>query len=528
MNNYFELIYLNEELNEKLEGTYFDVAISPHKDVVEIFLDTLSEPLRLIFSANPTETALFVDSYRPPKKSNVIEFFKGVEGKKIVNVELAHYDRLVYLNFEDQDHLLFKLFSSKPNIFLVRDGEIVESFKNPGEKVGQPPPEPYAPTFSNEVNPKAKPKNQITRLNPLLPRNLIPALVEQHDVADMAPEEVKSFVSWITEELKSNPHPRVLVTGETCLWSKAVLDIETEEAFDTVNNMIRHAYRNAVHTRRLHQARHKVQQMLERALNKRESQLEQLKQADKSLERADEYEKYGHLLMAHAHENRAPDQQQIEVEDLYNQSQTVTIPLKDQKDLAENAQHYYEKAKESRTSYEKAMERISGVEQEIGELKKLLDEMEEFERLYELEKWIKDRDETLEKYGYGTGDQDQAQSPFRKFKVGKYEVWIGKSAKSNDKLTSLAHKEDVWLHARGVPGSHTVIRMGNQKEFPPKNIILQAASYAAYYSKARGMKTAPVMYTKVKYVRSPKGSPPGAVVVEREEVEMVPPQKPNH
>uniref|UniRef100_UPI003568162F NFACT RNA binding domain-containing protein n=1 Tax=Fodinibius sp. TaxID=1872440 RepID=UPI003568162F len=95
--------------------------------------------------------------------------------------------------------------------------------------------------------------------------------------------------------------------------------------------------------------------------------------------------------------------------------------------------------------------------------------------------------------------------------------------------TSLAHKEDIWLHARGVGGSHVVIRMGNQKDYPPKRVILQAAGYAAFYSKARGMKTAPVMYTKRKYVRKPKGSPPGSVVLEREEVEMVPPVNPgNH
>lgn len=528
MNNYYELIYLNKELKVNLEGTFFDFAISPHKDVLEIFLNTNTEPLRLIFSANPTETALFVDTYRPPKKSNVIEFFKGIEGQKIVKTELAHHDRLIYLHFEDGAYLLFKLFSSNPNLFLVRDDEIVSSFKNPDEVTGQSPPEPFAPSFSDEVNPEAKPKNQVTKLNPLLPRNLVPALINQHNVAVMSPQEVKDFVNWITKELTTNPHPRVLVTGETCLWSQEVLDIETDEAFDTVNDTIRHAYRNAVHARRLHQARQKVQQMLERSLNKKESQLEQLEQADKSLDRADEYEKYGHLLMAHAHEDTRPDQEEIEVEDLYDEQQTVTIPLKEHKDIAENAQYYYEKAKESRTSYEKAIERIGKVEDEIEELKGLLDEIGKFERLYELEKWIKNHSDTLEKYGYGTGDQDQATSPFRKFKVGKYEVWIGKSAKSNDKLTTLAHKEDVWLHARGVPGSHTVIRMGNQKEYPPKKVILQAASYAAYYSKARGMKTAPVMYTKVKYVRSPKGAPPGAVVVEREEVEMVPPQKPTN
>src|SRR5699024_3493482 len=101
-------------------------------------------------------------------------------------------------------------------------------------------------------------------------------------------------------------------------------------------------------------------------------------------------------------------------------------------------------------------------------------------------------------------------------------------ANTKDQLTSLDHKDDIWLHARGVGGSHVVIRMGNQKDYPPKQVILQSAGYAAYYSKAKGMKTAPVMYTKRKYVRKPKGAQPGAVIVEREEVVMVPPVNPQN
>ncbi|MDX1639161.1 MAG: NFACT RNA binding domain-containing protein [Balneolaceae bacterium] len=480
----------------------------------------------MIFSANPKETALFIDQYRPPKKSNVFEFFKDIVDEKIVKVELAEYDRLIYLYMESGRYLLCKMFSSSPNIFLVEDQQIVTAFKDTEKVSGQTPPEPHAPDFARQVKPEAKPKNQVTSLNPLLPRNLLPELLEQHNVAQMEPGEVRTFVEHITRELLENPNPRVLVTGETCLWSEEILDIETDQDFEHANDMIRHAYRNAVHTRRLHQKKDNVLQVLERVLAKKEKQLEQLMQADKSLERADEYEKYGHLLMAHAHEEKEPQQSQIEVEDLYEQSETVTIPIKQEKDIAENAQYYYQKAKESRTSYKKAIERIDSVEDEIAHLKELIHSITDVRQLPELEKWIKHHSEELETYGYGTGESSQATSPFRKFKVGKYEVWIGKSARSNDELTSLAHKEDVWLHARGVAGSHTVIRMGNRKEYPPKRVILQAASYAAYYSKARGMKSAPVMYTKVKYVRKPKGASPGAVVVERENVEMVPPMKP--
>lgn len=258
------------------------------------------------------------------------------------------------------------------------------------------------------------------------------------------------------------------------------------------------------------------------------SLVKQLQQAEKSLERAEEYEKFGHLLMAHAHERITEGTTEITVEDLYDNNEKVSIPLKEGKDIPENAEYYYEKSKDAKKSYKKAKQRLPEVKKQLREVQQLKDEIQEIDHLPDLDSWIKNNKSKLEDLGFGSSDEKQATSPFRKFKEGKFEIWIGKSAQSNDQLTSHAHKEDIWLHARGVGGSHVVIRMGNRKDYPPQRVLLKAASYAAFYSKARGMKTAPVMYTKVKYVRKPKGAPPGAVVVEREEVEMVPPMKPQN
>lgn len=526
MNNYYELIYLKKELNEKIEGAVFSRAITPHKDVLECYLEQGEEGNRLIFGSNPQETALFLDRYRPPKKSNVVDFFEPLQQKRITGVDLAEMDRLVYIHLEDGHTLLFKLFGSNPNAYLIKNGTVIDAFKNPEEVCGQQPPEPKAPEFAETANPDAKPRNQIIRLNPLLPRNLVDYLIDQHGVARMEPNEVVAFVERITNELLHNPHPRVLRTGETCLWSEEVLDIETDRIFDRVNDCILHAYRNRVHARRLNQKRERIRSALKRSLDKLQSRLDQLRQADKSLERADQYEKFGHLLMAHAHESIEPGSESITVEDFYDDNRNTEIPLKKQKDIAGNAEYYYDKAQSSRKSYKKAKEQIGPVREKIAEARGLIESLESVEHLPDLDSWEKEHRGQLRTFGFGGGDEDQVSSPYRKTQAGKYEIWIGKSAKSNDQLITLAHKEDIWLHARGVGGSHVVIRMGNQKEYPPKQVILKAASHAAYYSKARGMKTAPVMYTKRKYVRKPKGADPGAVVVEREQVEMVPPMKP--
>ena len=107
-----------------------------------------------------------------------------------------------------------------------------------------------------------------------------------------------------------------------------------------------------------------------------------------------------------------------------------------------------------------------------------------------------------------------------------YLLWIGKNARSNDKIVQKSHKEDIWLHARGVSGSHVIIRMNNSKKMPNIRIIEEIAQFAAYQSKAKGARLAPVIYTKRKYIRKPKGSAHGAVEVQKEKVVIIEPKNP--
>jgi predicted ribosome quality control (RQC) complex YloA/Tae2 family protein len=120
--------------------------------------------------------------------------------------------------------------------------------------------------------------------------------------------------------------------------------------------------------------------------------------------------------------------------------------------------------------------------------------------------------------------QQQHQSPFRQFEFEGYRIWVGKSAANNDELTMKhAHKNDLWLHAKDVAGSHVVLKWKPGHEFPPK-VIEHAAEIAAYYSKLKGSTLVPVAYTLRKFVRKPKGAEPGAVMVDKEEVMMVEPK----
>lgn len=526
MNNYYLLIYLNKILKRNLTGGEFLFAISPHKDVIEFYINHNDETHRLILATGQEETAFFIDPYRPPKKQNVLQFFSELEGRFIEQISLASHDRLLTIHFKNDFSLLFKLYGHGVNAFLVKNNIIVDAFKNPEGLNGKKPPSPREPYFANEIDDKTSPKNQLSKLNPLLPRKLLKPLVKQHAVDKMNASEVKQFEAKITAALLKKPQPRVLKNGEVTLWGEELLMLETKKSFKTVNEAIRFAYRKTVHLRRLHNKKDKLILLLQKQLQLKEAQLEQLLQCDKSLERAETYKKYGHLLMTKAHERLEPKQETIRINDIFENNEPLNIAVKSDFSIAENAESYYKKADSAKRSYQNAKQRIPLVKKELEVLETLNSQLEPINNLPDLNKWIKQKEQQLQKYGHSNYQGEQPSSPYRKYMAGKYEIWIGKSAKSNDELTNLAHKEDIWLHARGVGGSHTVIRMGNQKGYPPKEIILQAASYAAYYSKAKGTKIAPVIYTKRKYIHKPKGANPGTVIVDREQVMMVPPKKP--
>ena len=99
---------------------------------------------------------------------------------------------------------------------------------------------------------------------------------------------------------------------------------------------------------------------------------------------------------------------------------------------------------------------------------------------------------------------------------GGLEIRVGRGARDNDDLT-FRHSapDDIWLHASQASGAHVILRWGRRNENPPRRDLLEAATAAAVHSGARHSRTAPVIWTRRKYVRKPRKSPPGTVTPDR-------------
>ena len=108
-----------------------------------------------------------------------------------------------------------------------------------------------------------------------------------------------------------------------------------------------------------------------------------------------------------------------------------------------------------------------------------------------------------------------------------WEVWVGRSTTENDLITHrLSNPHDFWLHVVGVPGSHVILRRPSRTAIPKPRTLEEAASIAAFYSKARKLTRVPVIYTERKFVSKPRRGKPGQAICTRERELLVRPKLP--
>jgi predicted ribosome quality control (RQC) complex YloA/Tae2 family protein len=302
---------------------------------------------------------------------------------------------------------------------------------------------------------------------------------------------------------------------------------DASEAFDTVDRAVRVFVKRRLAEAHFHRLYDPLEEALEEAAEHYQASAERIMEELTNESRAQRYERWGHLLKAHPHEVPA-DADEVTLPDLFEEGDPVTIPLDPAKSAIENAEHYYDRARRTRRSREEAEARMVETQERAETAQALLEELREVETLDAVKRFRKENADRLAPF-VEQKDEDLDRFPFRRFELGGgFEVWVGKNARQNDELTfHTAQKYDLWMHARGVPGSHTVLHLPNRDAEPGPKRKRTAAAIAAYYSKARGSGLVPVMVTRRKYVRSPSGSPPGAVRVEREEVLLVEPHLPN-
>ena len=254
-----------------------------------------------------------------------------------------------------------------------------------------------------------------------------------------------------------------------------------------------------------------------------------LQQDMENVQKADLYQKKGHILLAYLH--RVPAHAKgVELEDIYaSDGRKIAIELDPKCSPVENAQRYLTQYRKAKSGEQVIKGRMDGTQRELKRIRVYQDRLTSAVGQDELKKLRasmveEDLIQSHKKVRENKGEPRQAH-PRRYVTSEGWNVLVGRNNAENDTLTHrMASKDDLWFHAQGCPGSHVVLRKEGRVGKPSRRTLEETAGLAAYWSKARGSKTVPVNYTEVKYVRKPKGGRPGLAVIEREKTLFVEPK----
>lgn len=239
----------------------------------------------------------------------------------------------------------------------------------------------------------------------------------------------------------------------------------------------------------------------------------------------DTLRKYGDLLQANIY-RMTRGLSFIEVEDFYNNNEKLKIKLNPTLNPSQNVQKYYKDYRRAKTREEVLTVQIEKAKSELDyilSVQESLSRAESEKDLAEIRRELADQG-YIKKQGREQRKQEKLLPPKEYRSSDGFTILVGRNNRQNDRLTmKTAGNYDMWLHTKDIHGSHVII-LSDRKEIS-ETAILEAASLAAYYSKARESSQVPVDYTLVKNVSKPSGARPGMVIYTKNRTVYVTPQK---
>jgi len=529
--NYFYLHRAVIELNEFLKECIIIDIFSQERNILFLKIPSISFPERhLLISVNPQSPYLLIKNDHRKAKRNVVHFFNESISESIVDLEMAAYDRLIKVNLKSSK-LIISFRGNKSNIFYINNDNEESQFKKSNF--------PISPELS---------KLQFVKSFLSHPINS-----DESTYNDIA--ELKNKYQMISSEIKNELSLRSSNSGDSLRnFKKLANEIITQDIRVELNNdldkiifvpdsfssieptkepKIFKTYSSALqfyiksHYKHLNKKENlnELYKYFNKELSSLANKLTKLKSRLETGSNEKKYYEYGNLLLAHIY-NLRKGMDEITLPN-FNTNENIIIKLNTKLSPQENINKYFEKASDEKVNYNKSLELFNFTKDNYDKLKIEHD-------IFLNSSSTKEISEIYGKIIPGKKKIIKMDSGL-KFKYWhyvieeKYNVYIGRDSKSNDYLSvKFAKQNDYWLHARGLPGSHVVLRVENVKEGVPKNILKKTAALAAYHSKGKTAGTISVSYTFAKFVYKKKGMTPGKVFLTKEKTLLVKPEIPKN
>ena len=523
----FFLHHMVEELRTELLNGRIQKINQPFEQELVLQIRSNRKSHRLLLSAHPVfgRIQLTDSTFENPAQPStfIMVLRKYLQGAVIESIEQIENDRIVEITVSNKneigDHiqatLIIEIMGKHSNILLVDKSshKILEVIKHIGFSQNSyrtllPGATYIAPPSTEALNPfmvKDEKLFEILQTQELTAKNL--QNLFQGLGRDTATElerqllndKLATFRNFFGQETKP------------CLTDKSFSCVpfssKTAENFDSLSQLLDIYYKDKAERDRVKQ---QASELIRRVENELQKNRQKLKKQEKELlatENAEEFRQKGELLTTFLHQ--VPnDQDQVILENYYT-NQPITIALDKALTPNQNAQRYFKR-------YQKLKEAVKYLTDLIEETKATILYLESVETVLNqagLDEIAEIREELIQTGFIRRRQREKIQKRQKPEQYlasdGKTIIYVGRNNLQNEELTfKMARKEELWFHAKDIPGSHVVIS-GNLN--PTDEVKTDAAELAAYFSKGRLSNLVQVDMIEVKKLNKPTGGKPGFV-----------------
>ena len=547
--------FATREMNAILPGGRIDRITQPEKDTIVLLVRAGAANHRLLLCASPNNarchftTLNFPNPLEPPMFCMLLR--KQILSGRILSIQQMHGDRVIHVDIDTVnelgDHVLRRLvleiMGRHSNLMLLDEEErILEAARHVSADMSRvrqiqpglpylPPPaqDKIAPEDADAENLLAKLEAQgdvplqkalaasVSGLsNPAAKELAYRVLPAGSDRTDNLPETAARLAE-LLHRLPQMADPRVLEDeqGEPAdIFPFPYLsrDLDRQKPYPTVSQALERYFGARDQQDRINQKSASMVKLLKGQIERCEKKLAQQEEDLSSAARMDEYRIMGEIINANLWQLKK-GQTEATLPNFYDENGgSMTIPLDNQLTPVQNAQRYFKKYQKARTTREIAAEQKEKTLKELDYLEGTLLDVGKCIGESELEEIRQD----LMRTGYirkGVNRRQQKalpkSKPYHYRSTDGIDIYVGKNAAQNDRLTGDARPNETWLHAKDMPGSHVIIR---QEGEIPRQTLLEAAILAAWYSKGQNSSGVPIDYTLRRYVKKPGGAAPGMVI----------------
>jgi predicted ribosome quality control (RQC) complex YloA/Tae2 family protein len=550
---------LVHELNEKILGLKISKIAQPESDELLLTLKGNSGQHRLLLSASASLPFAYLTADNKTAPLTAPTFCmvlrKHIANGKITRIYQPGLERIIHFEMEHlnelgdlcKKELIIELMGKHSNIILCDgEGRIIDSIKHVSSMMSSVrevlPGRPYfiAATQGEKADPLTATKESVyervrvqpvsvtkaiygsfTGISPLLANEIayragIDGDVPVASLTDNQILHLANHFCWFMDEVKENHFSPVIIRKdrEPIEFSSVPLqeykDYETE-TYDSISKVLEVYYAEKNTYTRIRQKsvelRKLVNTALERNIKKYDLQQKQLKDSAKK----DTYKLYGEMIQAYGY-GLEEGTKELLAENYYDNNKIIKVPLDPTISPMDNAKKYFDKYGKLKRTSEALTELIKETKAEIDHLESIQNSLDIALSADDL---VQIRQELAE-YGFikknRSAKKEKIKSkPFHYRSTDGYDIYVGKNNYQNDELTfKVATGNDWWFHAKGIPGSHVIVKSNNEEL--PDRVFVEAGKLAGFYSKGRDNEKIEIDYLQKKNVKKPNGSAPGFVV----------------